>query len=103
MKNGSIREILNGDVLNYSWFRRQLKLIILVSVLIFVYIYAGYRAECQQSELAGLRKELQDAQFEQLTISAQLVERTRQSAIVSELKKRGSDVRESKMAVTRIQ
>lgn len=102
MKRGNIKEILSGDILKRGWFRRQYKLVLLVAALIFVYIYAGYRSQRQQKHLSDLQRELQDAHFEQLTVNAQLVEQTRQSAVAAELKARGSDVCESNTPPTRI-
>ena len=102
MRQGSIKEILSGDVLKRGWFRRQYKLILLICGLIFVYIYAGYQAQRQQRHLGDLQKELQDVQFEQLTVNAQLVEVTRQSAVAEELRKRGSKVQESDVPAVRV-
>ena len=56
----SIKEILSGDVLSQGWFKRQYKLILLISGLIFFYIYSGYQSQRQQRMLSELQKELQD-------------------------------------------
>ena len=47
----SLQDFLSGNVLNQEWFRRQYKLIAMISVLIFLYIYCGYQSQRQQKQL----------------------------------------------------
>lgn len=91
-----VQQILNGDFFTQGWVKKQYKIILLIVGLIFVYIYAGFKTERQHAQMARLRKELQDARFEELTISSHLTEFTRQSAITSQLQERGSQLHESK-------
>lgn len=99
----SLKDILSGNVLSHDWFRQQYKLIVMISVLIFVYIYIGYQSELQQRELNEVQKEYHDMQMIQLTLNSQLMNQSRQSSIVEMLQSKGSQVKESKTPVIRIQ
>jgi hypothetical protein len=99
----SIKEILSGNVLNSRWFRSQYKLILLISCLIFFYIYSGYQSQRQQRMLSDLQKELQDVQMVKLTVNAELMNRTRQSSIAKMLRDKGSNVKESNTPAIRIE
>lgn len=99
----SLQDILSGNVLGHSWFKDQYKLIVLISSLIFLYIYSGYQSQRQQRELGELQTVLQDVQMTKMTVNAQLMEKTRQSSIVSLLQHKGSDLKESKTPAMRIQ
>lgn len=103
MKRNSLKEILSGNVLGHTWFKQQYKLIGLICVLIFFYIYSGYQSQRQQRRLSDLQKELQDVQMTQLTINSELMERTRQSSIANMLQEKGSKVKESYKPAIRIE
>ncbi|MCQ2330985.1 MAG: hypothetical protein MJZ55_03250 [Paludibacteraceae bacterium] len=94
-KKRQMQQIANGDILTHSWFRRQYKLILLIAGLIFIYIFMDFQAQRQQHHLTTLQKELQETQFEHLTIEAELTKKTRQSAIKEELQARGSELQEN--------
>ena len=99
----SLKDILSGNVLSHEWFKSQYKLIVMISVLIFLYIYSGYQSERQQRELSDLQKELQDVQMTQLTINSELMNKSRQSSISQMLQAKGSRVKEGKTPARRIQ
>ena len=99
----SLKDILSGNILTKAWLKRQYKVIGLISVLIFVYIHCGYLAQRQQRNLSELQKELQDAQFVQLSLSAELMEKTRQSSISKMLTEKESKVKPSTTPAIRIQ
>ena len=98
----SLKEILSGDFLSNGWLKRQYKLIVLISILIFLHIYSDYQSPRQQKELSNLRKELLDAQMTHLTVSAELMEKTRQSSVARMLKEQGSKVKESNTPAIKI-
>jgi predicted negative regulator of RcsB-dependent stress response len=102
-KRNSLRDVISGAVLLQDWFRGQYKLIVMVSVLIFMYIYCGYQSQRQQKQLSDLQKELQDTQMVRLTVSSELVDKTRQSSISAMLQANGSKVKESRTPAIRIQ
>ena len=99
----SLKEILSGDILTKAWFKRQYKLIGLISVLIFMYIHCGYLSQRQQRNLSEAQKELQDAKFVLLSLNAELMEKTRQSSISKILENKGSKVKPSNTPAIRIQ
>ncbi len=99
----TIKDILSGDVLKKGWFKEQYKVILLIAGLIFLYIYCDYLGQAQQHRLSNMKKELQDVQFINTTLNAQLMSSTRQSAISLSLKERGSQLKESNQAPIRIE
>ncbi len=99
----SLQDILSGNVLSHDWFRRRYRLIIMISVLLFLYIYSGYQSQIQQRTLGELQKELLDVQMVQATINSELVHKTRQSSISAMLQAQGSNVKESRTPTIRIQ
>ncbi len=103
MTQSKIRTLLNGDFLKHNALRKQYKVILLSVLLGFVYIYAGYNSEQQLRALSKVQKELQDVQFEQLTVNAELARITRPSAIARQLKAQGSPVKESDKPAVHIQ
>jgi hypothetical protein len=99
----SLQEILSGDILTKAGFKRQYKVIALISALIFIYIHCGYLAQRQQRNLSELQKELQDAKFVQLSINAEFMEKTRQSSISDLLAEKDSKIKPSNTPAIRIQ
>mgnify|MGYP003417698690 FL=1 len=102
-KKNSLRDVISGAVLIQEGFRGQYKLIVTISVLIFLYIYCGYQSQRQQKHLSDLQKELQDVQLVHLTVSSEMVDKTRQSSISAMLQANGSKVKESRTPAIRIQ
>jgi cell division protein FtsL len=68
-----------------------------------VYIFAGYQAAKQQHRLTDTKKEMLDAKFRYMTISAELTNLTRQSTVVEVLKENGSELRENNVAPVKIE
>ncbi|MDX9748549.1 MAG: FtsL-like putative cell division protein [Paludibacter sp.] len=79
--SSSPRDILNGNILTKRFFRRQYLLIALVVFLAVVYINNRYESEKMMTRISALKKDIQDARYESLTISAELAEISRQSSI----------------------
>jgi Na+-transporting NADH:ubiquinone oxidoreductase subunit NqrC len=103
MAKFSFKEVLSGDILTKSWLQRQYKVILLISVLIFMYIYSGLRCQQQQQTLSYLQKELNDAKLVQLSLKAELMDKTRQSSITKMLSEQQSEVKPSKTPPIRVQ
>ena len=97
-----IQSWLNGDQLRSKRFRDQYPLIALITALIFVYILTGYQAAKQQHRLTDTKKEMLDAKFRYMTISAQLTNTTRQSQIIEALQENGSALKENNVPPTKI-
>ncbi len=103
MKKYSVKDILSGNVLGQDWFRQQYRLILLISGLVFLYIYLGYQSQRQMRMLSDLQKELQDVQMTQLTVNAELMNKSRQSSIAKMLQEKGSKLKESNTPAIRVQ
>ena len=100
--NHDIQSWLNGDVLRSKAIRDQYPLIALIVVLVFVYIFMGYQAGRQQHHLTDTKKEMLDAKFRYMTISAQLTNTTRQSQVAAALREQGSTLQENRIPPTKI-
>ena len=97
-----IQSWLNGDMLRSQKIREQYPLIGLIVGLIFLYILTGYQAAKQQHRLTDTKKEMLDAKFRYMTISAQLTNTTRQSQIIEALQENGSALKENSVPPTKI-
>lgn len=97
-----IQAWLNGDKLRSKKIREQYPLIALIVGLIFIYILTGYQAARQQHRLTDTKKEMLDAKFRYMTISAQLTNTTRQSQVIQALREQGSTLQENTKPPTKI-
>ena len=97
-----IQSWLNGDLLRNVKLRAQYPLIGLIVCLIFIYILTGYQSIKQQHRLTDTKKEMLDAKFRYMTISAQLTNATRQSQITEALRQHGSTLQENTKPPTKI-
>lgn len=97
-----IQSWLNGDKLRSDRFKEYYPLIVLIAVLFFLYILTGYQAGKQQHRLTDTKKEMLDAKFRYMTISAQLTNTTRQSNIIDALREHGSPLQENTKPPTKI-
>lgn len=98
----NIRAWLNGDKLRSRQLREQYPLIGLIVGLIFLYILTGYQAAKQQHRLTDTKKEMLDAKFRYMTISAELTNATRQSQVAERLRQQGSILQENTLPPTKI-
>ena len=94
-----IQSWLNGDMLRSQKIREQYPLIGLIVGLVFLYILTGYQSAKQQHRLTDTKKEMLDAKFRYMTISAQL---TRQSQVIEVLKVNGSELQENRVPPVKI-
>ena len=97
-----IQSWLNGDKLRSKKFREQYPLLGLIAVLIFLYILTGYQSARQQNHLTDTKKEMLDAKFRYMTISAQLTNTTRQSQIMEALRNNGSQLQENRVPPVKV-
>lgn len=90
-----IKNIINGNWLTWDFFSQQRILILLIAILVIGYIDNRYRSEQERSHLAQLQKEVINKRYEDLEVSAQLVEMSRQSHVIERLKQYNSKLKES--------
>lgn len=77
----TFRTIIGGDFLINSFLRRQAGLILLVTFFMIVYIWNGYASKQQQIQIAKLKTELDDARYNSIARSSELLEKSRQSRV----------------------
>ena len=97
-----IQSWLNGYKFRSKRFRDQYPLIGLIVAMFFLYILIGYQAVEQQKHLTDTKKEMLDAKFRYMTISAELTNTTRQSQIIEALNEQGSALKENTVPPTKI-
>jgi hypothetical protein len=95
IKSSTIRDILNGNILTKRFFQKQYGLLIMIAVLAFLYVDNRYYCETQQAQEIALKKKIQDAKYESLTISAELMEISRQSNVMKKVNESGLPLIES--------
>lgn len=98
-----IQSWLNGDRLRSQKIKEQYPLIGLIVGLIFLYILTGYQSIKQQHRLTDTKKEMLDAKFRYMTISAQLTNATRQSQVLEALQQKGSSLQENSVPPVKIE
>ncbi len=94
LKASSFRDVLTGNFLTKQFFRRQLKLLLLLVAFSVFYIDNRYASERQQLEGLDLEKKIQDAKYLSLTISAELMETTRQSNVLRMVEEAGLNLKQ---------
>ena len=97
-----IHSWLNGDKPRSQQIREQYPLIGLIVGLVFLYILTGYQSAKQQHRLTDTKKEMLDAKFRYMTISAQLTNSTRQSQVIEVLKENGSELQENRVPPVKV-
>ena len=99
----TLKDIFTGNIWTREVFQRQWKLLALILFFMIVYINSGYKCEQQRKEIATLQKQLVDLRYEYLTLSAELVDKSRQSNLSDRLKENGSRIAESQTPAIKIQ
>jgi hypothetical protein len=61
----------------------------MIAVLAFLYVDNRYYCETQLAEEIKLKKQIQDLKYESLTISAELMQASRQSNVLNQINERG--------------
>ncbi len=95
LKSSTLRDIINGNILTKNFLKKQYPLLILIAMLAFLYVDNRYYCETQLSKVIKLKREIQDIKYESLTISAELMEISRQSNVRKMIKERGLTLSES--------
>lgn len=97
IKSSTIRDILNGNILTKNFFQKQYGLLVMIAVLTFLYVDNRYSCETQLAKEIQLKKDIQDAKYESLTISAELMEISRQSNVQKLVQANGVNLIETAM------
>lgn len=84
--------VAGGTILTEDFFLKNTRFMLVAFVIIIFYISNRYSCISKLAEIESLRKELQDAKYESLTISSELVGISRQSQVQHLLEKNGADL-----------
>lgn len=84
--NLSLKKILGGDMLVAEVVRKQIWLILLITLFLIIYIAQGYSYRKYVLEIDRLTVQLKDAKYKALSTKSDLTERTRESKILEMLK-----------------
>ncbi|GAB1417056.1 hypothetical protein MASR2M117_24620 [Paludibacter sp.] len=96
IRSSSFRDILNGNILTKKFFRKQLYFIILLVFIAIAYIDNRYACEKQIEYSLSLKRKIQDAKYESLVISAELMKITTQTNIQNLLESKGMKLKPGK-------
>jgi len=97
-----IMYILGGTVLTEDFFWKNARFIITVCVIIVLYISNRYSCIEKMAKIESLQRELKDAKYESLTISADLMGLSRESKVEEMVQKKGVDVKQTTEPVYKI-
>lgn len=89
LRRSSVKDFVDGSIFTKQFIRRQYKLLLLLVVFSVFYIDNRYASERQQLYGLDLEKKIQDAKYLSLTISAELMEITRQSNVLKMVEEAG--------------
>lgn len=97
-----IMYILGGTVLTEDFFWKNARFFITVFIIIVFYISNRYSCIEKMSQIEKMQRELKDAKYESLTISAQLMGVSRESKVEDLVQKNGVDLKMSRQPVYKI-
>ncbi|MDR2948517.1 MAG: hypothetical protein LBV71_04860 [Prevotella sp.] len=90
-----IMYILGGTVLTEDFFWKNARFIITVFIIIVLYISNRYSCIEKMAKIEKLQRELKDAKYESLTISAQLMGVSRESKVEDLVQRNGVDLKQT--------
>ncbi len=92
---GFLKELIDGSLITRSSVIRQLPYIVFLTLLAFIYIGNRYHAEKLVRQESELQSELQHLRAKAITVSAELMDISRQSEVLRLLEKEDLDIEES--------
>ncbi len=94
-RSSSIKDFIDGSILNSRNFIRQLPYILFLTLLALLYIANRYHAEKVVRETSRLRSEVKELRAEAITIASKLMNISKQSEVAKMVEERGLDLKES--------
>ncbi len=85
----SLRDFLNGQVLNNDLLKKNRKYLLFLVFLAFVYINNHYSVEALLKEHLSLTKEVKELKYEAITTSSELMSMSKQSEVVRKVQDAG--------------
>ena len=95
IRKGFIRELLDGSVLTKGLVTRQLPYLIFLTLLAIIYIGNRYNAEKIVRQTVVLQNKIKELRAESVSISAKLMDISKQSEVSKLVSERGMDLIES--------
>ncbi len=95
-KKVSVREVLNGRILESEWLRRNRILLFVIFLMLLANISVRYKSEKVIREVTALEDSLKELRSQSITIAAELMKLSRPSQIIDKVKKRGLQLETSK-------
>ncbi len=95
IKKGFIKELLGGNVLANSMVISQLPYLFFITFLAIIYIGNRYNAEKVVRQTVFLQNKIKELRAESVTISAELMDISKQSEVSRLVNERGLDLIES--------
>lgn len=96
-KNGSfLKELLSGTMISEKIILSNLGYISLITILLAFYIANRFHAEQVTRESAGLLREVKDLRAEALSVTAELMQMSRQSEVYKMVKEKNLNLEELK-------
>lgn len=94
-KGGSVLgRLISGSYISETLILNNIRYVVLLAVLAIVYISNRFQAERVEREIGRLDQEVSDLRAEALSVSAELMTASRQSAVVRMVKERGLGLQE---------
>ncbi|WP_294071933.1 FtsL-like putative cell division protein [Proteiniphilum sp. UBA1028] len=97
LKFGNIRKsfvhVFGGSVLTENYFLKNMRFIIAIVLIMFLFIGHRYKVLQTMSEIERLEQVLKDAKYESLTISSKLTEAGRQGEIERRVAEAGLELK----------
>lgn len=89
----SFVHVFGGSVLTEGFFLKNMRFVIVVVLVMFLFISHRYKVLQQMAQIEHLQRELRDAKYESLTISSRLTEASRQGEIERKIEEAGLDLK----------
>lgn len=95
IRKGFLKELLDGSVLTTNLVTKQLPFLVFLTFLAIVYIGNRYNAEKVVRQTVFLQKRIKELKAESVSISAKLMDISKQSEVSKLISERGLDLIES--------
>ena len=82
IKSSTVRDEINGNIFTKKFFKKQYAFLAMAALLAFMYVDNRFYCEKQLLKTIELKKKIKDVKYESLTLSAKLMEISRQSNVV---------------------
>ncbi|MBP6231302.1 MAG: hypothetical protein KA397_06605 [Paludibacteraceae bacterium] len=90
----SLKDIFDGNIFSKSYFLKQIKLIVLVSFFIFIYMDNRMECEKQLSTINDLNETLLDVKYTSMVVESNLLSISRRKQIEALLHQQGIELKE---------